>query len=89
MIVTALAAGESHACALVSSGRVICWGYNGNGELGVGSSQNIGVNFTAVDLGTGDRVVKSPHLLHPIAFLFMNLADVHQFVSAIATLKLA
>jgi hypothetical protein len=55
MIATALAAGESHACALLSCGRVICWGYNGNGELGIGGSQDIGVNFSAVDLGTGDH----------------------------------
>jgi alpha-tubulin suppressor-like RCC1 family protein len=36
--VTAIAAGAEHACALLSSGAVECWGENEHGELGVGTS---------------------------------------------------
>jgi len=32
--VTQIAAGGNHTCALQSSGEVMCWGYNANGEVG-------------------------------------------------------
>jgi len=40
--VTDLAAGGDHTCARLHSGRVMCWGYNGRGEVGnaaIGNSQ--------------------------------------------------
>jgi len=32
--ITALASGSLHTCAIHETGRVSCWGYNGDGELG-------------------------------------------------------
>jgi alpha-tubulin suppressor-like RCC1 family protein len=40
--VTALAAGFAHSLALKSDGTVWAWGYNANGELGNGSTNNSG-----------------------------------------------
>jgi cysteine-rich repeat protein len=37
-----LAAGAGHTCALLDNGTVECWGYNPDGELGVGNIQNLG-----------------------------------------------
>jgi alpha-tubulin suppressor-like RCC1 family protein len=35
--VTRVTAGEAHVCAIVNGGSVICWGSNGDGELGRGT----------------------------------------------------
>lgn len=56
-----LAAGQYHACAVLESGQLRCWGANGNGQLGQGNETNIGDNPgevpVAVDLGPGRTAV--------------------------------
>jgi alpha-tubulin suppressor-like RCC1 family protein len=38
--VTKLGAGGYHSCAVVASGGALCWGYNGYGQIGNGSTSN-------------------------------------------------
>jgi alpha-tubulin suppressor-like RCC1 family protein len=37
-----IAAGGSHTCALLTTGKVRCWGLNASGQLGYGHTQNVG-----------------------------------------------
>ena len=46
--------GDVHACALLSDGKIMCWGYNSDGELGVGVSGGSTVSpIGPVNLGSG------------------------------------
>ncbi len=60
MTATELTIGSRITCALLTTGSVVCWGTNDNGQLGIGSTDTIGDNsgemgdaLVAVDLGTG------------------------------------
>jgi alpha-tubulin suppressor-like RCC1 family protein len=35
---TSIALGGYHSCAVLTDGTMKCWGYNGNGELGDGTT---------------------------------------------------
>jgi cysteine-rich repeat protein len=55
-------ASRMHSCALLDDGSVKCWGYNENGQLGLGDTQlrgqapnQMGSNLPVVNLGTGRR----------------------------------
>ena len=61
----AMASGDSHTCARLVSGAVKCWGYNYDGQLGLGdlgdrgdSKGEMGAALPAVDLGAGASVVQ-------------------------------
>jgi alpha-tubulin suppressor-like RCC1 family protein len=46
-IATSIAAGYNHTCALMDTGNVRCWGFNGHGQLGYGNIENVGDNEQA------------------------------------------
>jgi cysteine-rich repeat protein len=45
---TSVCAGGAHTCVILSSGAVMCWGYNSDGQLGDGSSVTYSVSAVAV-----------------------------------------
>ena len=48
-----IVAGESHTCALTTAGAVQCWGNNGNGQLGDGSTTGRTTPVAVPGLGSG------------------------------------
>ena len=58
--VVKITSGDRHTCALLDTGAVRCWGYNGYGQLGYGHKQHIGDNETPAsqgDIDVGGTVV--------------------------------
>jgi len=60
-----LEVGHKTTCAILDDGSMKCWGYNGNGKLGIGSHasykgrsrSHMGDNLPAINLGTGRSAV--------------------------------
>ena len=46
--------GRNDSCAVLGDGGVRCWGYGGDGELGHGNRQSVGVSDTPAALGPVD-----------------------------------
>ena len=51
---TAISAGANHTCVILQSGRVLCWGYGSDGELGDGNRSPIGDDETPGSVGPVD-----------------------------------
>ncbi|MFN3201590.1 MAG: thrombospondin type 3 repeat-containing protein, partial [Bradymonadia bacterium] len=62
LLASQVASGGEYACALLTNGRVKCWGDNNQGQLGLGDladrgddANEMGDNLPYVDLGTNDQ----------------------------------
>jgi hypothetical protein len=60
-----ITAGQAHTCARLDDGSVKCWGFNANGQLGLGDAQQrgggpgeMGASLPAVDLGPGKTALQ-------------------------------
>ena len=66
----AIAAGEAHACALLASGKVRCWGSHAYGQLGTGNAADSVPHFKSLEVnGVSGAVGITAGRLHTCAVL--------------------
>jgi alpha-tubulin suppressor-like RCC1 family protein len=81
LMITHLATGSAHTCALLDTGQVKCWGSNKMGQLGLGDTLDrgtmpgqMGDALPFVDLGTGQKATAlAVGLAHSCALLDSGL----------------
>ncbi|WP_309892081.1 RTX toxin [Archangium sp.] len=66
--------GESHTCALLSTGNVKCWGYNGYAQLGYGNTTSMNAWGADLDLSGATAYRVSAGLHHTCALLSTGAA---------------
>lgn len=59
--ITAIASGDFHTCALSQEGGLSCWGYNGDGQLGIGTYTNSPVAVAVPGMSSGILAVRASY----------------------------
>ena len=83
--VTRVAAGYQHTCVLQGDAMVVCWGDNSHGQLGIGSTQNVGAgpgvtNLTSVNFGPGALPGPRVSVGRTITFIMINCIFVYLYI---------